>query len=303
MKINLIFLGISIFIVIGCVSQPPAPIEYNYDKNYTKDATISKNGKALGYEEDEIVSKAITEKDLNLPSGVLDPNIPESSIEDEETIIVPQIRHPSGLIKDHEPTNKLDSSISTSGADISELNSLLAVSNLTNPSAPQQTKINKELLPTKTTSQPNLENTENLTPEKIPPNTPPLITDPKFIKPVEGKIIIKFGDPIPGGRSKGINIMAKEGSNVYAVAAGIVVFAGNNSKFGNLLIIKLEGEELYVAYAHLTNLSLAKDAIVAQGDIIGYVGHTGNVETPQLYFAINEGKVTVDPLKYIKFPT
>lgn len=322
MKSHLIFLGIIIFTIIGCVSQAPAPIEYNYDKNYTQDSTSSyqkgsqRNDKTVKYEEDEIIITPLIDKDLTPPTGVLK----ESITEDDIAIMLPN-QTANKLIDD----KKLKSTVSSKetlpqveSANLSELNQLLALSNLPNPqnaqpqnAHPQQLqnsqnlqkqKVNNEPLTIQSTPQTiiptNLKNIEeNLLPEKVQTNA--RATTLKFIPPVEGNITTKFGDPIPGGKSKGINIIANEGSNVYAVAAGKVIFAGNNSKFGNLLIIKLEEGELYVAYAHLNKLILAKDDQVSQGDIIGYVGHTGDVQLPQLYFAINEGKVTVDPLKYI----
>ena len=63
--------------------------------------------------------------------------------------------------------------------------------------------------------------------------------------------------------------------------------------------IKLNDSNLYVAYAHMEDLMFNKDEIIKQGDVIGYVGNTGSAEVPKLHFAIREGKIAVDPLKYI----
>jgi murein DD-endopeptidase MepM/ murein hydrolase activator NlpD len=38
---------------------------------------------------------------------------------------------------------------------------------------------------------------------------------------------------------------------------------------------------------------------VSQGDVIGYVGKTGSVKTPQLFFSLRNGKQAIDPAKYM----
>ena len=120
-----------------------------------------------------------------------------------------------------------------------------------------------------------------------------------FIKPLEGKIITKFGQQTPIGRNNGINIAAPIGTSVESIDAGAVVYTGKDARFGNLIIIKLEDKDLYVAYAHLQDILVKKGSLVSQGEVIGHVGQTGNVQSPQLHFAIREGKLAVDPLKYL----
>jgi murein DD-endopeptidase MepM/ murein hydrolase activator NlpD len=54
------------------------------------------------------------------------------------------------------------------------------------------------------------------------------------------------------------------------------------------------------AYAHLNRIAVDKYSRVKQGDIIGYVGSTGNVKEPQLHFAMRNGKKEpLDPQKYL----
>lgn len=122
----------------------------------------------------------------------------------------------------------------------------------------------------------------------------------KYIRPVDGFIITGFGEQTPIGKSNGINIEAPSGTAVKSIADGMVAYSGHSEKFGNLIIIKLE-HNLYAAYAHMEDLILKKDSIVKQGQVIGHVGLTGQVNEPQLYFAIKEGKTSVDPLKYVHY--
>ncbi len=121
----------------------------------------------------------------------------------------------------------------------------------------------------------------------------------RFLWPTRGKIISKFGSNRMGEFNDGINISAREGMKIHASENGTVVYTGNELKgYGNLLIIRHSGGWL-TAYAHQKNFILKKGDKVKKGQIIGYVGKTGNVKSPQLHFAIRKGLEAVDPLKYL----
>ncbi|ABV73741.1 hypothetical protein A1E_04070 [Rickettsia canadensis str. McKiel] len=109
-----------------------------------------------------------------------------------------------------------------------------------------------------------------------------------FAKPLNGVIITEF----KAGKSKGIGIAVKEYSEVKSIAAGTVIYSGFNKQFGNLVIVKLDKDDLEVAYANLDDLLLNKGDKVAKNSVIGHVEH-------QLYFAMRKDKVAVDPSKYI----
>lgn len=123
---------------------------------------------------------------------------------------------------------------------------------------------------------------------------------PSFIKPVNGKIIVRFGEVTASGKSNGITIAAKLGSKIEAIASGLVAYAGQDTKFGNLIIVKLDYHNVYVAYAHLQDIIPKRGARILQGQILGRVGKTGRINSPGLYLAIKEGVTAVNPLKYIK---
>jgi lipoprotein YgeR len=122
-----------------------------------------------------------------------------------------------------------------------------------------------------------------------------------FIKPVDGDVIVKFGEPTKYGVNKGINIASPLGSVVKASATGKVIYADYDATFGNLVMIKADNKNIVTAYAHLKNIILSKGSAIKQGSIVGYVGSTGKVDgKPQLHFAIRDGKNAIDPLKYIE---
>ncbi|XVN41959.1 MAG: M23 family metallopeptidase [Rickettsia endosymbiont of Argas persicus] len=111
-----------------------------------------------------------------------------------------------------------------------------------------------------------------------------------FIKPLDGEIVTEF----EAGKNKGIDIAVLEESNVNSIGSGTVIFSGNNTQFGNLVIVKLDKEDLEVAYAGLKDLSVKKGSKIAKGDLVGHV-------EDKLYLAMRKGKVAVDPTKYIEF--
>ncbi len=121
-----------------------------------------------------------------------------------------------------------------------------------------------------------------------------------FMWPVSGKKVISAFGPKGGGKTNdGINIASSEGEPVWASADGEVVYVGNELQgYGNMVLIKHPGNKT-TAYAHLSRAIVDKYDRVKQGDIIGYVGATGNVKEPQLHFAIRDGKDPVDPAKYL----
>ena len=134
-------------------------------------------------------------------------------------------------------------------------------------------------------------------PAEAPQVTKPDVT---FAWPVQGPIVSGFGTKGQGTSNDGINIAAPKGAPVLAAAGGIVVYAGNEMKgFGNLVLIRHEGGWV-TAYAHLDRMMVARDTVVAPGDMIGTVGSTGGVASPQLHFETRlEGK-PVDPQSVIK---
>lgn len=118
--------------------------------------------------------------------------------------------------------------------------------------------------------------------------------------PVHGKIVTKFGDMIDGKKVNGIDFAAPRGSDVSASASGIVVFAGNDPKFGNLVIIKSNNSDTFVAYAHMEDILVSNNEEISNGQVIGHVGSSGDTTTAKLHFALRVGKKPVDPMKYLK---
>jgi murein DD-endopeptidase MepM/ murein hydrolase activator NlpD len=122
----------------------------------------------------------------------------------------------------------------------------------------------------------------------------------QFAWPVQGTVISGFGPSAQGTNNDGVNIAAPKGAPVIAAAGGIVAYTGNEMKgFGNLVLIRHEGGWV-TAYAHLERMTVAKDSVVGPGDMIGTVGTTGGIATPQLHFETRKDGTPVDPMTVLK---
>ncbi len=121
----------------------------------------------------------------------------------------------------------------------------------------------------------------------------------KFIWPVKGKLLSKYGKSKEGFYNDGINIDSKKGTKVISSKAGKVIYCGNEIPgYGNLILIK-HSKNWITAYAHLNEVFTEKGKKVIKGETIGSVGNTGNVRSPQLHFEIRKGKESVNPLKLL----
>lgn len=130
-----------------------------------------------------------------------------------------------------------------------------------------------------------------------------------YMMPATGRISSPFGDrdaPIAGASTdhKGIDIAAPAGTPVMACADGVIITRGFLNGYGNAVYIKHQDGKCS-RYAHLSSFQtghfVGKD--VRKGDIIGYVGSTGNSSGNHLHFEIRESTAhdakVLDPLKVI----
>lgn len=114
-----------------------------------------------------------------------------------------------------------------------------------------------------------------------------------------------WGDVRDGGKRKhrGIDIFAKKGTPVVAIADGIIISKGNTPRGGKTLWLQTAGYGWRVYYAHLDEHKARVGQIVKKGDIIGTVGNTGNARTtpPHLHFGIYSWLGgAINPLPYVK---
>jgi len=123
-------------------------------------------------------------------------------------------------------------------------------------------------------------------------------------RPVNGPIRRKFGKefhPLLNTYTwnHGIEIAAPEGTPIRAVHGGEVVFSGWLKGYGNVLIID-HGEGFYTLHGHASRLVKGVGEYVQAGEVIGFVGETGSLTGPSLYFEIRKMGRPVDPLAWFE---
>ena len=165
-------------------------------------------------------------------------------------------------------------------------------------------------------------------------NTKPQVSEPaetsKYIWPIKNKIYPSgedffAGDDTAGFISSrfgdnrnhaGIDLAFKDETPVYSAASGTVVFAGCDSRCGEVCDDKCDkGSGKYIVishpdgfetrYAKLADFQVVQGDKVNQGDLIGHVGHSGAARSAtggtgsHLHFEIRNNSTPVDPMLYL----
>lgn len=120
---------------------------------------------------------------------------------------------------------------------------------------------------------------------------------------LQGYISSPFGrrvHPLTGRVSvhKGIDFAAKRGSDVVAVAAGVVTFSGRKNGYGN--VIELSHSDGYTTlYAHNRSNRVQVGDLVQRGQAIAEVGSTGRSTGAHVHFEVSKDGRPVNPTLYI----
>lgn len=144
----------------------------------------------------------------------------------------------------------------------------------------------------------------------------PVVSNGVFMNPTTGRLTSQFGmrygsmhfgiDIGKGGRPGNIPIVA--------AASGTVSRSRLESSYGNVIMIThyINGKQMTTVYAHMQERFVNQYDRVEKGQLIGYMGNTGDSTGPHLHFEIYEGPYSptqyrggpsnaVNPLKYVNF--
>lgn len=106
-------------------------------------------------------------------------------------------------------------------------------------------------------------------------------------------------DYSPASNHYGIDIAGDTGNPVFAVDAGVVVYAGwSNYGYGSLIVLD-HGTGWQSLYAHLSGIYVSCGQSVFQGTSIGAVGNTGNSSGSHLHFELIYSGAKVNPWDFI----
>ena len=123
-----------------------------------------------------------------------------------------------------------------------------------------------------------------------------------------GRITTQFAEPDPWGiPHRGTDFAAPGGTPIYAVADGVVSAARTMNSYGNCVQVSHgtadDGHRYDSLYAHMSSITVAEGTAVQKGDLLGYVGNTGNVYGAgggyHLHLELRVDGVRVNPLGYV----
>lgn len=124
-------------------------------------------------------------------------------------------------------------------------------------------------------------------------------------RPVEkGYISSGYGartDPFTGKRSShyGIDFAGPAGSNVVAVAGGVVTWSGRKPGYGNLVELS-HGEGLVTLYAHNQENLVHPGDVVRKGEPVALMGSSGRATGSHVHFEVYKHGRPVDPSSYVR---
>ena len=123
-----------------------------------------------------------------------------------------------------------------------------------------------------------------------------------------GRITTQFAEPDPWGiPHRGTDFAAPGGTPIYAIADGVVSAARTMNSYGNCVQVSHgtadDGHRYDSLYAHMSSIAVAQGAAVQKGDLLGYVGNTGNVYGAgggyHLHLELRVDGSRVDPLGFV----
>ena len=101
----------------------------------------------------------------------------------------------------------------------------------------------------------------------------------------------------------GVDIGARYGSEIWAAQAGTVITANWYGGYGKCVMV-MHDNGYTTVYGHMSSIAVYNGQTVAQGQVLGYVGSTGNSTGPHLHFEIRSNadpNTTYDPESFVYY--
>ena len=128
------------------------------------------------------------------------------------------------------------------------------------------------------------------------------VDDGELCWPLPGHTYISchFGEVDAFGNAghRGTDIPAPEGTPILAAHSGTVLVSGWNDSYGNQVLLD-NGAGLSTRYAHMTQTAVTAGEAVTAGQVIGYVGNTGDSTGNHLHFEVMQNGVRVNPMDMV----
>ena len=128
------------------------------------------------------------------------------------------------------------------------------------------------------------------------------VADGELCWPLPGHTYISchFGEVDAFGNAghRGTDIPAPEGTPILAAHSGTVLVSGWNDSYGNQVLLD-NGAGLSTRYAHMTKTAVTAGETVTAGQVIGYVGSTGDSTGNHLHFEVMQNGARCNPLSVV----
>jgi murein DD-endopeptidase MepM/ murein hydrolase activator NlpD len=122
----------------------------------------------------------------------------------------------------------------------------------------------------------------------------------RLVAPVKNYVVTGvFGEARPGHVHTGIDLAVPYGTPIVAAACGIVTTAESQSGYGNIVCVK-HSASFTTCYAHMSRFASRVGQHVHQGQVIGYVGTTGDATGPHVHFQVMQNGNPVDPMSFLR---
>ena len=136
------------------------------------------------------------------------------------------------------------------------------------------------------------------------------VVNNRFTSPLQTTLLIRndaYGDGYFGAKRSGnrlhngVDFLAEIGTAVLAAKSGIVEAARHKKGNGQYIVVR-HGRCYKTYYCHLSKINVTKGQRIKGGQIIGYVGKTGNANPrgmkPHLHFELHKDGIPQDPMVY-----
>ncbi len=120
-----------------------------------------------------------------------------------------------------------------------------------------------------------------------------------FVWPLEGRLVSSFGSKQGGMVNKGIDIVGREGADVFAARTGKVSFIHENLPgFGKTIIVD-HSDGFATVYACLGDILVRTGQLVSQRQVIARIGDAGRRERSSVHFEVRRRQKPQNPFYYL----
>lgn len=124
--------------------------------------------------------------------------------------------------------------------------------------------------------------------------------------PGRGRITTEFGatqiiNGVVQRGHGGLDIAMPAGTPIYASHNGVIASTTGHSSYGNVVMVD-NGDGITTLYAHMLSCAVSVGQQVVQGQVIGYVGSTGNSTGNHLHFEVRVNGVRQNPRNFVTQP-